>query len=180
MNDQISENQIQAKAKKIKLAIFDVDGVMTDGTLYFRDTDDVAIGFNIQDGLGIQLLHQAGIQVAIITGRSGNAVPKRAAMLGIQHLYTGCSDKFGAYTELKTKLGVQDEEVAYAGDDWIDIPVMRHVGLKIAVPNAVAEVKAIADWQTPRAGGQGAVRDISDLLLKAQGHFENLLKKYFK
>lgn len=168
------------KAKKIKLAIFDVDGVMTDGSLYFHDTAEVVLGFYIQDGLGIKLLQNTGVQIAIITGRPGQAVLHRAHNLGIQHIYSGCADKFTAYTELKAKIGVLDEQVAYTGDDWIDIPVMRHVGLKIAVPNAVDEIKALADWQTPRKGGQGAVRDVCDLILKAQGNFENLLQKYYQ
>lgn len=171
-------NHILDKAKKIKLVILDVDGVLTDGTLYFHNVEEVVVGFNIQDGLGIQLLQKVGIQVAIITGRTSNAVLRRASQLNIQHVYTGCANKYAAYTELKEKLGIIDEVIAYAGDDWIDIPVMRHVGLKITVPNAVAEVKALADWQTPRAGGQGAVRDICDLLLKAQGQFDNLLQTY--
>ena len=171
-------NNILEKAKKIKLVIFDVDGVMTDGTLYFREAEEVLLGFYIQDGLGLQLLQKSGVTVAIITGRKGQVVPRRAANLGIQHLYTGCADKYAAYTELKEKLDVTDEHVAYVGDDWIDLPVMKHVGLKIAVPNAVEEVKAIADWQTPRAGGQGAARDVCDMILKAQGNYERLLNTY--
>ena len=169
---------ILEKAKKIKLAIFDVDGVMTDGSLYFHATEETVVGFHIHDGLGIQLLQKSGVHVAIISGRASKPVQKRADYLKIPHIYLGCADKYAVYMELKQKLNLTDEAVAYTGDDWVDIPVMRHVGLKIAVPNARAEIKALADWQTSCAGGQGAVRDVCEFILKAQGHFDALLQTY--
>jgi 3-deoxy-D-manno-octulosonate 8-phosphate phosphatase (KDO 8-P phosphatase) len=167
------------KAKSIKLLVLDVDGVMTDGSLYaHEDKQDFSIGFYIQDGLGIKLLKQVGIEIAIITGRNSPAVEKRTTQLGIKHVFLGCENKLEKYIELKEKLKLADEQIAYAGDDWVDIPPMRHAGFKITVPNAVAEVKAIADWETPHGGGQGAVRDACILILKAQGHYDNLLASY--
>ena len=176
---QISDT-VLAKALPIKLAIFDVDGVLTDGRLYDDDEHDFAVSFYIHDGLGLKLLQQAGIVVAIITGRNSPAVAKRMQRLNIADVYLGCNNKFEAYNALKTKYHLDDEQIAYAGDDWVDIPAMRHAGLKIAVPNAVTEIKELADWETSRCGGLGAARDICDLLLKAQGHFDKLLASFYQ
>lgn len=174
-------NTILEKAKSIKLLILDVDGVLTDGALYaHEDKQDYSVGFFIQDGLGIKLLKKVGIEIAVISGRNSPAVKKRTDQLGIKHVYLGCENKFEQYQELKNTLKLSDEHIAYAGDDWIDIPAMQHAGLKITVPNAAAEVKALADWETPRSGGQGAVRDACELILKAQGHFDTLLASYYK
>jgi 3-deoxy-D-manno-octulosonate 8-phosphate phosphatase (KDO 8-P phosphatase) len=167
-----------AKAKKIKLLILDIDGVLTDGRLYFSNHEDFAITFHIQDGLGINLLHRAGIEVAFMSGRQSQAVLTRAQELNIKYLYLGCKNKQIAYTELRDKLKLSDEQIAYVGDDWIDIPPLEMAGLKFTVPNAVAEVKAIVDWCSPRAGGEGGVRDICDFILKAQGKFDDLLKEF--
>jgi len=172
--------KIVEKARNIKLLILDVDGVLTDGRLYYNEQGEVTLGFHIQDGLGIDLLHRVGLQTAIISGRKAGAVEKRAAQLKIQHVHLGCAQKAQTYKALREKLQLNHEQIAYVGDDWIDIPAMKQVGLKIAVANAVPEVKAIADWETPHKGGKGAVRDVCELILKAQGHYENLLADYFQ
>lgn len=171
---------IYAKAKKIKLAIFDVDGVFTDGKLYYTAEGEVTLGFYIHDGLGIDLLHRAGIETAIISGRKSSALEKRAAQLNIKHLYLGCNQKAVAYKELREKLQLTDEQIAYTGDDWIDIPAMQLAGLKIAVANAVPEIKKLADWETEHKGGKGAVRDVCELILKAQDKFDSLLNDFFQ
>jgi 3-deoxy-D-manno-octulosonate 8-phosphate phosphatase (KDO 8-P phosphatase) len=172
--------KIYAKAKKIKLLILDVDGVLTDGRLFYSEQGEVTLGFHIHDGLGIDLLHRAGIDTAIISGRKAGAVEKRAEQLKIRHVYLGCAQKAIVYKELREKLQLTDEQIAYVGDDWIDIPAMRQVGLKIAVANAMPEVKDIADWKTPKNGGKGAVRDVCELLLKAQDQYDGLLASYFQ
>lgn len=171
-------NTVNEKAKKIKLVIFDVDGVLTNGQLYFNEQGEVTLGFYIQDGLGIDLLHKAGIIPAIISGRRVGAIEKRAAQLNIHHVFLGIKDKDVVYRQLRDQLNLSDEQVAYVGDDWIDLRVLKQVGLKIAVANAVPEVKAIADWETPHEGGRGAVRDACELIIKSQNQFDALLNQY--
>jgi len=166
------------KAKKIKLLILDIDGVLTDGRLYFNNQNEISVAFHIHDGLGMVLIRKAGIEIALISGRDSKAVQGRAQELNINYVYLGCKNKQNAYTELRDKLKLSDEEIAYVGDDWIDIAPLQMAGLKFTVPNAVAEVKELADWCSPRAGGEGAVRDICDFLLKAQGKFDLMLKEF--
>lgn len=167
------------KAKLIKLVVLDVDGVLTDGSLYaHEDKQDFSVGFYIQDGLGIKLLRKIGIETAIISGRKSAAVQKRMDQLGITHAFLGHEHKLECFEKLKDIFNVTYEQMAYAGDDWIDIAPMRKAGLKVTVPNAEAEVKAVADWETPRSGGQGAVRDLCELIIRAQGHYDTILKSY--
>ena len=153
------------KATNIKLLILDVDGVLTDGKIWYSSDGNEQKCFHTQDGLGLKRLQAIGIQIAIISGRQSNAVDQRMAELGIQHIYQGQSNKINAYESLLKIGNVSPTEVAYIGDDLPDIPIMERVGLRIAVNNAVPEVKAIADWCTSRHGGEGAVREACDFIL---------------
>ncbi len=171
-------DKLNQQAKNIKLIIFDVDGVLTDGGLYFSDEDIELKRFNSLDGLGIKLLKQNGIEVAVISARSSANVAYRMKNLGIEHFYQGQDDKTIAFNNLITKLSLQTEQVAYMGDDIIDLPVMIKVGLPIAVANAHDLVKKHAYFVTEKIGGHGAVREICDLLLKAQHTFNKAMEKY--
>lgn len=155
----------KARAKTIQLLILDVDGVLTDGRVWFGPDGESLKAFHTRDGLGIQRLQAAGIPVAIISGRDCAALRCRLAELDIQHAHLGVKDKKNIFNKLIEKLNVTPEQVAYMGDDLPDLPVMQQVGLSIAVADAVPELLAMADWVTERAGGQGAVREVSDFLL---------------
>ena len=167
-----------ARAKGLKLMIFDVDGVMTDGTLYYSERGEELKAFNIQDGHGIKMLRQYGVEVALITARSSRAVELRAANLGITHLYQGVEDKRGAYAALLAKLGLVAGQSGYMGDDLLDLPILRRVGLSTCPADAVKEVLAEVDLVTRAKSGQGAVRELAELLLKAQGHWAKLMARY--
>ena len=169
---------IQQKARQIKLVIFDVDGVLTDGSLFLGDDGQEYKAFNSRDGHGIKMLQATGVEIAIITGRSSEVVRIRMESLGIQHVYQGKRDKLPAYLELRDSLGLKDEEVAYAGDDVVDLPIMRRVGLAIAVNDAHPFVLQHAHWQTPSSGGRGAGRDVCELLMDAQGKLQAALESY--
>lgn len=158
---------ITKKANKIKCLALDVDGVLTDGSIIINSDGQDIKHFNAQDGQGMKLLQNAGITVAIISARKSQAVIHRMKELGVTHIYLGQHNKIAALEDLLKQLNIKTDEVAYAGDDLPDLPVMQRIGLSIAVNNAIEEIKAIADWQTPHDGGKGAVRDICNLLLKA-------------
>ena len=168
---------VQARAERVRLAVFDVDGVLTDGRLYITDDGREFKGFHVHDGLGLQHLQAAGITVGVISSRPSPAVNQRMTALGIDHVYTGRRDKRATLEELLRALHRSAEEVCYTGDDWIDLGVMSDVGLAIAVANADPEVKSRAHWVTPRAGGDGAVRDVCRLLITAQGKLNSLLQE---
>jgi len=169
---------ILEKAARIRLVIFDVDGVLTDGSLFLGDDGQEYKAFNSRDGHGMKMLQSNGVEIAIITGRSSQVVSHRMASLGIEHVYQGARDKAPAYVELRDKLGLDDAQVAYVGDDVVDLPVMRRVGLAIAVQDAHTLVKKHAHWQTPSRGGRGAARDVCEMLLEAQGKLDDELRKY--
>lgn len=166
------------RAEQIKLIIFDVDGVLTDGSLYFSDDGQEMKAFNSRDGHGMKMLHESGVEIAIITGRTSNVVTHRMKNLGIEHVYQGKREKLPAFLELIDKLGVVPEEVAYVGDDVVDLPVMCRVGLAVAVQDAHDWVKKYAHWQTPSRGGRGAARDICEFIMEAQGNLESTLSRY--
>lgn len=170
--------ELSGKAALIKLAVFDVDGVLTDGKLILGEDGKEQKVFHVHDGLGLVLLRQADINVAVISARSTSIVAERMAALGIEYVYQGQNDKRVALEELMHKLGVTDEEVLFVGDDLIDLPVMTRAGLAIAVANAQPLVRDNADWVTSQRGGEGAVREVCDLLLKAQGKLEQIQAKY--
>jgi 3-deoxy-D-manno-octulosonate 8-phosphate phosphatase (KDO 8-P phosphatase) len=168
------------KARRVKLLVLDVDGVLTDGRMLYADASREGVFFNVHDGTGIKYLHRSGIQTAIISGRDIEAVRTRAADLGIQIVLQGAKVKAEAYEQLIAQTGLQDSEIAYVGDDLPDIPVMRRVGLAVAVPNAVPEVVERADIVTTARGGDGAVREIAEFILKAQGKWEAILARYIR
>ncbi|HIJ21428.1 MAG: 3-deoxy-manno-octulosonate-8-phosphatase KdsC [Gammaproteobacteria bacterium] len=164
----ISE-ELKQRIKKTRLVIFDVDGVLTDGRLYFGDNGQEYKAFYSKDGLGMKLLMQSGIEVAIITARSSPVVAHRMENLGIRHFYQGQADKIPAFKQIAEKLQLSHEQVAYVGDDLIDLPVMTQVGLSIAVADAHPEVIKRAHWTTPGKGGLGGARDVCDLIMHIQG-----------
>ncbi len=169
---------ILARAARIRLLIFDVDGVLTDGSLYLGDDGQEYKAFHSRDGHGIKMLQASGVQVAVITGRTSQVVLHRMDNLGVTHVYQGQEDKRVALQDLLAKLAVAADEAAYVGDDVVDLPVMRRVGLAIAVQDAHPTVKQHAHWQTPSRGGRGAARDVCELLLEAQGKLDSELEKY--
>jgi len=193
------------RAKKIKLLLFDVDGVLTDGKLYIfpapagiqQSTEDHAAkhggqggfglvsqsmieakGFHAHDGTAISLAHLAGMKTGLITKRVSETVTLRARDLKLEYVYQGIQDKLTAFEEILREAGLDAGEAAFIGDDVIDLPVMRNCGLAIAVANARAEVKAAAHYVTPRAGGEGALRDATEYILKAQGKWKRVLSEY--
>lgn len=161
--------KIAAKAKQIKLVIFDVDGVLTDGGLYFTDDGREIKKFNVKDGLGISMLVKKGVEVAVITGRNSVIVADRMKSLGVNHVYQGRMNKLETYENLKVALQITDAEVAFVGDDVIDLPIMRHCALAVAVADAHAEVLENAHWVLDKKGGRGAARDVCDLIMQVQG-----------
>lgn len=165
-------------ARPIKVVIFDVDGVLTDGSLFLGDDGQEYKAFNSKDGHGMVMLQHTGVQIGIITGRTSEVVKTRMASLGIEQLYQGRREKLPAYEELKAATGFSDEQIAYVGDDVVDLPVMLRVGLAIAVQDAHALTKEHAHWVTPSAGGRGAAREICERLMDAQGTLESALKHY--
>jgi len=170
--------EIHAKAQGIRLVIFDVDGVLTDGSLFLGDDGQEYKAFNSRDGHGMKMLQQSGVMIGIITGRTSEVVRIRMESLGVKHVYQGKQEKLPAYRELRDKLGLQDRQVAYVGDDVVDLPIMRRVGLAIAVGDAHPMVVRHAHWRTPHAGGCGAGRDVCELIMEAQGHLKAALDAY--
>ena len=167
------------RAQRIKLLILDVDGVQTDGGLYMGVEGEVLRRFDIRDGTGIALAIQAGLRVAFMSGKSSPAIRRRAAELGVEDVFEDLRDKNEAYEGLKSRYGLSDEEVAYVADDVIDLPVFRRVGLAIAVGDAAEEVQRFAHRVTVRPGGRGAVREVVEYILRAQGKWEAILKTRF-
>ena len=166
------------RAKKMKLIIFDVDGVLTDGGIYIGTNGELFKAFHCQDGLGIKLAQNFGLQTAILTGRESPCTANRAKELGITAVKQGHMDKRNAYKELKSEFNLRDDEIAYVADDLIDLPVFVQVGFRAAVGNANIEVKERAHFVTENNGGKGAVREVVEFILKAQGKWEKIIKIY--
>ena len=171
-------NAITEAAKQIKLLLLDVDGVLTDGRLYYGNNGEELKAFDIQDGLGIKLLQRGGIQVGIITGRISALLQRRADELAMQPVVQGREDKLTALNELLQNMHIDMHEIAFIGDDLPDLAVINRVGLGITVANGNAAVAASAKWQTTRAGGNGAVREAAEMILTAQGKLDDLLAAY--
>jgi len=161
--------EVLARARGVRLAIFDVDGVMTDGTLYIGADGEAFKAFNILDGHGMKMLQASGVATAIISGRSSRAVERRAAELAIEHVVQGCADKVAAFESLAAKLGLDASACSFMGDDLPDLPVMRLCGLAVAVSNAAEAVKAAAHYVTRAHGGRGAVREFCEMVIAARG-----------
>jgi 3-deoxy-D-manno-octulosonate 8-phosphate phosphatase (KDO 8-P phosphatase) len=166
------------QARAIRLLAMDVDGVLTDGRIILDHQGHELKCFHVHDGQGIALARQAGLHIAWISGRTSVAVCRRAAELGVRWVYQGISDKGQVLQELLGHTGLTASVVAYIGDDLGDIPVLRRVGLPIAVADALPEVRACAAWVTRQAGGQGAVREVIDLLLHARGYWAAVMQRY--
>lgn len=169
---------IDIKAKKIKLLICDVDGVLTDGGLYFDREGNESKRFHSQDGLGLKLLMDNGIQVAIVSARSAPSVAQRMKNLGIKHYYQGQENKKIALLELAQTLDLDLSEIAYIGDDLIDLPILTRVGLAVGVVNSVKDILPFVDYTTKKSGGQGAVREVCDKILKAQNLYDKILQDF--
>jgi 3-deoxy-D-manno-octulosonate 8-phosphate phosphatase (KDO 8-P phosphatase) len=170
---------ILRKAAQIRLVIFDIDGVLTDGRLYLGDDGNEFKVFHSRDGHGIKMLQAGGVvDIAIISGRHSKAVERRMVDLEVRHVYLGVRDKLAIFETLLARQRLTIEQTAYVGDDVIDLPVMRRTGLAIAVQDADPFVKQHAHWQTPHPGGHGAVRDVCELLLEAQGQLDLVRARY--
>ena len=167
--NQSNNIHLYERAQAIRLAIFDVDGVLTDGRLYFMPDGTEFKSFNTLDGHGIKMLIASGVETAIISGRNSPLVEKRASNLGIQHLIQGREDKLNALEELRQRVNFKDQQIAFLGDDLPDLPVMRQVGLGMAVASADPFVREHAHGVTRNAGGMGAAREFCELIMRAQG-----------
>jgi len=170
--------ELETRAKRIKLLLLDVDGVLTDGRLYFSNQGDEFKTFSTLDGHGIKMLQKSGVKVGIITGRTSNLVAKRASDLGITILVQGREDKWDALQEILVEYPLALEEIAFMGDDWPDLTVMQRVGLALAPANSHFTITERSHWQSQARGGEGAVREACDMLMKAQNTFDQLLKTY--
>jgi 3-deoxy-D-manno-octulosonate 8-phosphate phosphatase (KDO 8-P phosphatase) len=168
------------RARDIRLVVFDVDGVMTDGSLYLCDDGQEFKAFNTQDGLGMKLLKASGVGTAIITGRTSNVVIRRAESTGVEHYFQGVEDKLEAFERLAQELGLEHAQCAFMGDDVVDLPPMRRCGLAVTVPAAPPLVKAHAHYVTAREGGRGAVRELVELIMQAQGTFDAQMAQFLK
>lgn len=174
MNKKPSDQQLQA----IKLFITDIDGVLTDGTLFYDSTGLAHKGFHVHDGMGLKYLQQAGIHVAVITACTSELTRTRMKHLGIEYVFMGESDKRAAYDTLVKKLNLKDEAVAYMGDDLPDLPLIIRAGVGITVADACPALFEYADWITERAGGKRATREVCEAILKAQNHWQDIVKRH--
>lgn len=172
--------EILERAKKIKLVVFDVDGVLTDGSLFYGDNGEEYKAFYAKDGLGMKLLMRSGVQIGIITARNSQLVKHRMDSLGIEHLYQGRLDKLNAFNDLIKKLNLSYEQSSFVGDDVVDLPVMNKVGLSITVKDAHPLVKEQAHWQTPLDGGRGAARNVCELIMQSQNTLDEQLNSFSK
>jgi 3-deoxy-D-manno-octulosonate 8-phosphate phosphatase (KDO 8-P phosphatase) len=170
---------MKERISPIRILLLDVDGVLTDGRIVYDASGIESKFFNVKDGFGIKMLQRAGIAVGIISGRGSQVVANRAAELGITHVYQNFLDKLAPYREILAKTGLDDHQVAYMGDDVVDLPLIRRVGFSAAPADAVSEVRSRVHFVTNNAGGWGAVREVCDLLLKEQGAWETVTARYF-
>jgi 3-deoxy-D-manno-octulosonate 8-phosphate phosphatase (KDO 8-P phosphatase) len=168
------------RAQAIRMMIFDVDGVMTDGSLYYTDAGEELKAFNSRDGHGLRMLRQSGVLLAIISGRTSRVLTHRARDLKIEHLVQGADDKLAAFEQLLDETGFTPEQCGYMGDDVVDLPVMRRVAFAVAVPDSPALVCQHTHYVTGAAGGQGAVREACEVIMQAQGTLEAQLAPYLR
>ena len=172
--------ELYARAQGIRLLVLDVDGVLTDGRLYYGASGEELKAFHIRDGLGLKLLHASGVQVVIVTGRTSRAVELRAENLGLPYVFQGISDKLAVFEQLLVRFALKPTAAAAIGDDLPDLPVLRRCGLAACVPEASVQVRGCAHYVTDRPGGGGAVREVCDLLMTAQGTLEAAMHEYIK
>ncbi len=166
------------KAKLIRLVIFDVDGVLTDGRLYFSDSNQEYKSFHVRDGLGMVMLQKTGVEIGIITAKKSSIVTNRMQKLGIKHVFQGQTNKLVAFEQLRNELQLDYQQVAYVGDDILDIPVMSKVGLAIAVADADKLVIKYSHWQTKTSGGKGAAREVCEFIMQSQATWDEQLSQY--
>jgi len=171
---------ITERAKKIKLLLLDVDGVLTDGRIIYGDYGDEIKNFDVNDGLGVALVKRSGLKCAIVTAKGSRVVKRRAREIGIDKVYRNFHYKIKALEDVKRRFRVNEEEICYMGDDITDIPLLKRIGLAISVPNAMDDVKKISHYTTKKMGGRGAVREVCELLIKAQGKWEEVTRRYFE
>ena len=171
---------IERRASHIKLLLMDCDGVLTDGRLWLLEHGDEHKSFNTHDGLGLSLLHRAGLKSGIITGRTSTAVTRRAEELEIEFVRQGDPNKLEAFAEVLRLAGVDEMEVAFVGDDLTDIPLMKRSELAVAVADAVEETRSVAHYVTLAKGGRGAVREVVEIILKSQGRWNDLVASYLR
>lgn len=172
------QTDAMARAARVRLMIFDVDGVLTDGGLRYGASGEAFKTFNVLDGFGIKLLQGAGVATAIISARKSDIVSKRAADLGIEHVFQGAHDKRTAFAQLLHSASLSANQCGFIGDDLIDLPILLQVAFAASVPNAHAEVRSRVHYVTHASGGHGAVRDLCDFILHAQGKYETALAPY--
>ena len=173
------KSDVQERAARIKLLLMDCDGVLTDGRIWLFEDGEEQKGFHTRDGLGIDLLHRAGLRSGIISGRTSSAVETRARTLGMSFVIQGHENKVQAFADVLAEAGVTNAEVAYIGDDLNDIPLMIQSGLGVAVADAALEAREHAHYVTEALGGFGAVREVIELILKSQGRWDDLIKSFF-
>lgn len=169
---------IYLRARRVRLAIFDVDGVLTDGGLHYSDSGEETKIFDVRDGHGMKMLQSSGVELAIITSRTSRCVARRAENLGIELLFQGVEDKVSAFQALAAKRDIDPIACAYMGDDWVDLPVLIRCGFALSVPEAPAEVRQRVHYVTHAAGGRGAVREACELIMQAQGTFDARLATF--
>lgn len=170
---------MQSKLAKIKLLLLDVDGVLTNGQIIYDNQGNELKAFDVKDGHGLKMVQRAGIRVGIVTGRNSIVVSRRAQELGIEILYQGALRKLEPYLEILSEQNLLDEQVAYVGDDIIDLPILQRVGFSATVADAIPDLFPYVDYIATRPGGGGAVREICDLLLRASGQWDEITKRYF-
>lgn len=167
-----------AQARAVRLLLLDVDGVLTDGTIIYTENGGEIKAFHTRDGMGLRLLRETGVEIGLITARQSAAVTRRAQDLGLTHVYQKAGNKLAIFERLLAELGLAPAEVAYLGDDWLDLPLITRVGLAAAVADAAPEVRQRAHYVTELPGGRGAVRELCDLLIEAKGMRQSLLARY--
>lgn len=168
------------KAKKIRLIIFDVDGVLTSGQLTYGANGIEVKNFHVQDGQGMKFLKKSGVEIGIITTCQSDIIKRRMQDLGVEHVYTGQVDKLPAYEHIKKKLNLTDQQIAYMGDDLPDLPMLKRVELAITVANAHKLIQQHAHWITKAKGGKGAVREVCDFIMQAQGTYQTIIDSYLQ
>ncbi len=169
---------VYLRARPVRLAIFDVDGVLTDGGLHYSDSGEETKIFDVRDGHGMKMLQSSGVALALITSRTSRCVARRAENLGIELVFQGVHDKASAFRALTAKLGLEPSACAYMGDDWVDLPVLTRCGLALSVPEAPAAVRERVHYVTHAPGGRGAAREACELIMQAQGTFEARLAAF--
>jgi 3-deoxy-D-manno-octulosonate 8-phosphate phosphatase (KDO 8-P phosphatase) len=174
------DKELKQKIKKIKLVILDVDGVLTDGKIIYSGLKNDTKEFDVKDGFGVTLLHRAGIAAVILSARASKSIKRRALDMHLSAVYQNAYEKLKVYNKILKRFKLQNEQVCFMGDDLVDLPVLRRVGLSICTSCSIDEIKKEADYVTKNKGGSGAVREIADLILKTQGKWQKVTERYYR